>query len=98
MSSFIALGVLPRVLLAVPAPSEGWWARWRQHRRAIRGYVWEADATDAFVDILEDAEGVLAAGRIAGVLPRDEYHDQMRRVAQIDDDRRPVRVPQTRGI
>lgn len=50
MSGVIALGVPARVLMAMPEKPEGRWARWRQHRHAPRGYVWEADAADAFVD------------------------------------------------
>ncbi|NUU20611.1 MAG: hypothetical protein HOV68_03705 [Streptomycetaceae bacterium] len=96
MSSSLALGVLIRVLLALPAKPDGR-ARWWRFRRSPRGFVWQADGGDAFVDVLEDAEGVVAASRVIGVMSREEYHEQMQRVARIDQERRPVRVPQTRG-
>lgn len=93
------LYVLVLAALAVPPT---WLSRIVPHggkdkgkRRERGGYVWEATEADTETSSLESSEGALVAARLAHVLDRAGYREEMCRVARQDDARRTVRVPLT---
>ncbi|WP_436776463.1 hypothetical protein [Yinghuangia sp. YIM S09857] len=72
--------------------------RWtKRGKPERRGYVWQDARVSAEADAervsLEHSEQALAAARLTGTLDCLGYHDEMSRVAALDDEQRPVRVP-----
>lgn len=103
MVGLILLLVFVLVLMTLAAPPT-WLRRVVPHRTKDKrkwpertGYVWEATGADAETSSRESSEAALVAARLARVLDRAGYREEMCRLARQDDVRRPVRVPLKHG-
>ena len=93
---FLVLFVLPwcsRGLLARARRSRKPPAR-RPSRKAPAGRVVSTVHGDLPA---EEAEQLIVAGRLAGVLERREYRDMIAQLADMDEARSPLRVPEIPG-
>lgn len=97
MNAFVVWRVLIHAMTAVPKKlGDGA----RRTRPSTPPSDSAPDASGAGAPVLhglEDAEAVLAAGRMTGLVSREEYHARMRQLADVDEMRHPLRIPDAPG-